>query len=204
MKLSAPKMPTIDVSKLGGRYPVLFADNGGILRHCIGWQRSAESPDGACFFVGKTSVITGGAKVLERFPLTEAGWADAWRRLVELDRSAAEAIIRRLANIEAARTAMSGAVLPKAPPRFPSSVQTRRQILQAIASVHEKYARPFDRGKIALASLFGTESWSDYGNVVLQMAILDTLLSIEEKLGALIQPIDDAASADEPASGIGV
>jgi hypothetical protein len=31
-------------------------------------------------------------------------------------------------------------------------------------------------------------SWSDYGAVVLQMAILDTLLSIEEKLGKLVGP----------------
>lgn len=35
---------------------------------------------------------------------------------------------------------------------------------------------------MALVSLIGTESWSDYGAVVLQMAMLGTLLSIEEKL----------------------
>src|SRR5207248_11036710 len=39
------------------------------------------------------------------------------------------------------------------------------------------------KGKVAFISLMGTESWSDYGAVVLQMAILDTLLSLEEKLG---------------------
>jgi hypothetical protein len=38
---------------------------------------------------------------------------------------------------------------------------------------------------VAFFSLVGTESWSDYGAVVLQMAILDTLLSIEEKLEKL-------------------
>jgi hypothetical protein len=92
-------------------------------------------------------------------------------------------------------------LLPKAPPRFPSSVETRRRILQAIATGNEKYARPFDRGKVALASLIGTESWADYGNVVLQMAILDTLLSVEEKLGALTGPDDEAASGEEPAAG---
>ncbi len=41
---------------------------------------------------------------------------------------------------------------------------------------------------MAFISLIGTESWSDYGAVVLQMAILDTLLSIEEKLGVLTPP----------------
>jgi hypothetical protein len=58
--------------------------------------------------------------------------------------------------------------------------------LNQIAKANEKYARPFDRGKVALASFVGTESWSDYGGVVLQMAILDTLLSIEQKLSALL------------------
>jgi hypothetical protein len=45
-----------------------------------------------------------------------------------------------------------------------------------------KYGKPFDKDRLVAASLVGTESWSDYGQVVLQMAILDTLLSIEEKL----------------------
>lgn len=31
-------------------------------------------------------------------------------------------------------------------------------------------------------SLLGTESWSDYGQVILQMAMLVTLLSIEQLL----------------------
>ena len=94
----------------------------------------------------------------------------------------------------------SGTVLPKPTPRFPSSSETRRQILQAIAGGNEKYARPFDKGRVALASLFGTESWADYGNVVLQMAILDTLLSIEEKLGALMGPEAQESGEDPPAA----
>jgi hypothetical protein len=47
----------------------------------------------------------------------------------------------------------------------------------------------------------GTESWADYGNVVLQMAILDTLLSIEEKLSAAVPPVNDGMSAEMPAPG---
>ena len=70
-------------------------------------------------------------------------------------------------------------------PRFPSSSETRQQILEAIARRNDKYARPFDCGRMVFISLIGTESWSDYGAVVLQMAILDTLLSIEEKLDRL-------------------
>ena len=84
---------------------------------------------------------------------------------------------------------------PPPPPRFPSPPDVRRQILNAIATGNEKYARPFDRGKVAIASFIGTESWADYGNVVLQMAILDTLLAIEEKLASLT----DAGGDDAPA-----
>ena len=82
-------------------------------------------------------------------------------------------------------------------------METRRRILQAIAKANEKYARPFDKGQVAIASHFGTESWAEYGSVVLQMAILDTMLSIEEKLGALMEPVDDGVSGDQPADGDG-
>jgi len=33
-----------------------------------------------------------------------------------------------------------------------------------------KYAKPFDKDRLAAVSLIGTESWADYGQVVLQMA----------------------------------
>jgi hypothetical protein len=76
--------------------------------------------------------------------------------------------------------------------RFPSAPDVRRQILEAIAARNTKYAKPFDKGKMASFSLIGTESWSEYGAVVLQMAILDTLLSIEAKLGKLVEAPRDA------------
>jgi hypothetical protein len=76
----------------------------------------------------------------------------------------------------------------ESPARFPSEPEARREILEAIARANPKYARPFDKGNMATVSLIGTESWSDYGAVVLQMAILDTLLSIEEKLTKLAEP----------------
>ena len=79
-------------------------------------------------------------------------------------------------------------MIPQEPvARFPFSAEARRQILEAIAKRNDKYARPFDKGKVASVSLIGTESWSDYGAVILQMAILDMLLSIEEKLDRLPQ-----------------
>jgi hypothetical protein len=187
----APAMPVIrEAEKVPGMpYPLL----DGIPR-TIGWQWRPAGKGGPVF-----AIITrggmGGLKVQERFPLTEDGWRSAWHSLARSDPAAAGKVAARLAARAAEDAASRGgtAVLaPPPPPRFPSSAGTRRQILEAIARDNEKYARPFDRGKMALASLVGTDSWADYGNVVLQMAILDTLLSIEEKLGALLEiPQDD-------------
>jgi hypothetical protein len=75
--------------------------------------------------------------------------------------------------------------------RFPATPKARREILEAIARGNGKYARPFDRGTVAMFSLFGTESWSEYGAVVLQMATLDTLISIEEKLAELLKRLGE-------------
>ena len=66
-----------------------------------------------------------------------------------------------------------------------TSPEVRARILAMIKKGNGKYAKPFDKDRLASVSLLGTESWSDYGQVVLQMAILDTLLSIEEKLDRL-------------------
>lgn len=79
---------------------------------------------------------------------------------------------------------------PRQPARFPSTLAVRRRILEDVARGNEKYARPFDKGKVAIASFVGTESWADYGAVVLQMAMLDTLLSVEEKLSALLKAVE--------------
>jgi hypothetical protein len=73
-------------------------------------------------------------------------------------------------------TAMSRII----PPR--SSPAVRARILQLIKQANPKYAKPFEKDRIAAFSLMGTESWAEYGQVVLQMAILDTLLSIEDLL----------------------
>ena len=63
--------------------------------------------------------------------------------------------------------------------------EVRERILAMFKKANGKYGQPFDKDRLVAASFVGTESWSDYGQVVLQMAILDTLLSIEEKLDRL-------------------
>jgi hypothetical protein len=69
------------------------------------------------------------------------------------------------------------------PPRVRarSSPETRARILRMFKEANSKYAKPFENDRLAVLSVMGG-NWEEYGQVVLQMAILDTLLSIEEKL----------------------
>ena len=68
---------------------------------------------------------------------------------------------------------------PQIPAR--SSPEVRARILEMFKRINRKYAIPFERDRLAVASVFGGD-WEEYGQIVLQMAILDTLLSIEELL----------------------
>jgi hypothetical protein len=93
----------------------------------------------------------------------------------EYDRLLAERIAAAVE--QGVHIAATGRVIP---PR--SSPEVRARLLQLIKQANPKYAKPFEKDRIAAFSLVGTESWAEYGQVVLQMAILDTLLSIEELL----------------------
>ena len=73
--------------------------------------------------------------------------------------------------------------------------EVRERILAMFKKGNSKYAKPFDKDRLAAASFIGTQSWAEYGQVVLQMAILDTLLSIEEKLDRLTGREDEGAGA---------
>lgn len=59
--------------------------------------------------------------------------------------------------------------------------EVRERILAMFKKANSKYVKPFDKDRLAWTSVFGG-NWEEYGQIVLQMAILDTLLSIEEKL----------------------
>lgn len=88
------------------------------------------------------------------------------------------------AEAEAAADPLAG-ITTRTPP------EVRERILAMLRKANGKYAKPFEKDRLAVVSLFGTESWAEYGQIVLQMAILDTLLSIEEKL-------DRIAGRNEP------
>jgi hypothetical protein len=76
-------------------------------------------------------------------------------------------------------------VRPSLEPEGRTPPEVREKILRMLKKAHPKYAKAFTGDRLAMVSIIGTESWADYGQVVLQMAILDTLLSIEERLAAL-------------------
>ena len=78
-------------------------------------------------------------------------------------------------------------LMPPDTPRIPrrSSPEVRAAIAGMFTSGTSKYARPFNGDNLAGVSILGGD-WQEYSQVVLQVAILDTLLSIEEKLTALV------------------
>lgn len=92
-------MPAVPSDLLYRGAPYVLLDG---LRHCVGWQDARKA--GPSFVV--TTRRTGGSiKAVQRFPLSEQGWADAWQVLSRLDASAAAAVEAKLAELEAGRRA---------------------------------------------------------------------------------------------------
>lgn len=90
-RVDAPAMPAVTPGTLWRGSPYLIVDSGQ--RYDLGWQDARK--DGPCFVVTRTGVI-GSIKVLDRFPLTEDGWARAWAALVRLDAGAAQAVAKKI------------------------------------------------------------------------------------------------------------
>ena len=68
-----------------------------------------------------------------------------------------------------------------------SSPEVRARILEMFKRSNPKYAKPFEKDQLAQVSIMGG-NWEEYGQIVLQMAVLDTLLSIEELLTQQARP----------------
>ena len=97
---AAPMMPVVSPDTLGRGSPQLIVSTG--LRHSLGSMNAKKV--GPCFVVARLSAMT--IKVLERFPLTQEGWAQAWAALVKLDPGAAQAVASRLQQWADARSAI--------------------------------------------------------------------------------------------------
>jgi hypothetical protein len=97
-----------------------------------------------------------------------------------LDQGIARSELTMGAQLAYDRIAAEGAT---ADPPMRTPPEVREKILAMFKKAGDRYAMPFEGDRLAAVSL--NERWADYGQLVLQMAILDTLLSIEEKLSVL-------------------
>jgi hypothetical protein len=94
---SVPAMPVPAPSELGS-----FAYLVHHSRHLsVGWQWRSDARGGSCFLVGRET-LTGGLKVVRRFPFTERGWAHAWRYLLATDPTLARQLWTTLTDRAAA------------------------------------------------------------------------------------------------------
>jgi hypothetical protein len=83
---ATPAMPSVPSSELHSGSPFLLLEYGS--RNNLGWENSRK--DGPRFVIARTSRF-GRSKAAEGFPMTEQGWASAWRTLSDLDAGAAAA-----------------------------------------------------------------------------------------------------------------
>lgn len=103
---SVPAMPVIPPDEQTvSPYPVL----GGI-RHTIGWRYRQERRGGAEFLLMGRGGL-GAYKVLQQFPLTEAGWTQAWQALAREDPESAARVRTVLADKARDRRAREQRVL---------------------------------------------------------------------------------------------
>lgn len=68
------------------------------LSFTIGWQFRPDRGGGPVFVLLRRGAF--GLKALERFPLSEVGWANAWQALVKQSPQAAEKIRMQLTKRE--------------------------------------------------------------------------------------------------------
>ena len=92
-----PAIPVIGSSEqvLGGAYPILDG-----ISPTIGWEFRSAAKGGPSFVILRRTGL-GGLKVVERFPLTEHGWARAWQSLVTQNPAGAPQVLARLRVREA-------------------------------------------------------------------------------------------------------
>jgi hypothetical protein len=71
-------------------------------RYAIGWQRFSANKGGPAYVTARRGIL-GGRRVLDRYPLTDDGWARAWAAFAQLDPVTAEKTRAALARLSAAR-----------------------------------------------------------------------------------------------------
>jgi hypothetical protein len=101
-QVELPAMPIIGASEqLPTPYPL--ADRASLT---IGWQFKPEAQGGRAFVIIRRGA-SGRLKVVDSFPLTESGWASAWRAFVTSNPAAAPGVVSLLRQRAADATRLS-------------------------------------------------------------------------------------------------
>jgi hypothetical protein len=87
---TVPERPQIEPGEMytGGPFVLEMRPVEASWKHSIGWMERSARRGGNCFVIVR-STFTGSIRIVERFPLTDAGWSLAWKALVRLDRDGA-------------------------------------------------------------------------------------------------------------------
>jgi hypothetical protein len=95
-----PPAPVVMPEEIWPGNPKLLIDAE---RYSIGWQGWPDNKGGPSYIAVRRSSL-GGLKVVERYPLTEEGWARAWDAFARLDPMAAPKVLAVLARRREAET----------------------------------------------------------------------------------------------------
>ena len=90
--VGVPVMPVIRPSEQYTAIPYPLLDG---VSPTIGWQWQSKAKSCPAFVIIRRGAL-GSLKVVERFPLTENGWASAWQSLVTQNPAAAPKVLARL------------------------------------------------------------------------------------------------------------
>ena len=95
---TVPARPQIEPREMSTGGPVVLERGAeASWKHALGWEDRSERRGGRCFIIVKAT-FTGSFRVIERFPMTDAGWRRAWKALVKLDRDGAAKALEALAD----------------------------------------------------------------------------------------------------------
>jgi hypothetical protein len=89
-----PAPPAVRLGEIWLDTPNALIDGG---RYTIGWQGWPEKKGGPSYVTLRRSAL-GTFKIVERYPLTGEGWAQAWLAFAKLDSAAAEKVLPVLAH----------------------------------------------------------------------------------------------------------
>ena len=95
---TVPGRPQIEPRELSTGGPVVLEPIAeASWKHALGWEDRPGRRGGRCFIIVKAT-FAGSFRVIQRFPMTDAGWRQTWKALVGLDRDGAAKALEVLAD----------------------------------------------------------------------------------------------------------